>query len=414
MIKEFCGRRAGLLLCACLAMAGLSGCAAYKEIDLTNGQETVSGREAGDIKRQNGGEAAQGESAGAPGDGIVTHSVTLEDERSAMAADGEAVADVSSLDSGITMANGFTEVDETVVITQDLVNVRAGCGTEYEVVTQLNRGDSVKRTGYSDGWSRILYKDRTCYVLSEFVMKAGASGPADGWAESVSAFENGEAAPARSIEAPAAFNGRIIAIDAGHQTKANPEKEPIGPGSSTMKAKVEAGGEGVSTGIPEYKLTLAVAFKVKRILEERGYQVVMIRESNDVNLSNAKRAEMANRSGASVLVRIHANSLDNATVHGTLSMCQTANNPYNGDLHSQSYSLSKKVTDSICAATGFKNRGVQETDTMSCINWSEIPVTHVEMGFMSNPEEDQKMAQDEYQQLIAGGVANGIDAYFAE
>ena len=169
MIKEFCGRRAGLLLCACLAMAGLSGCAAYKEIDLTNGQETVSGREAGDIKRQNGGEAAQGESAGAPGDGIVTHSVTLEDERSAMAADGEAVADVSSLDSGITMANGFTEVDETVVITQDLVNVRAGCGTEYEVVTQLNRGDSVKRTGYSDGWSRILYKDRTCYVLSEFV-----------------------------------------------------------------------------------------------------------------------------------------------------------------------------------------------------------------------------------------------------
>ena len=51
---------------------------------------------------------------------------------------------------------------------------------------------------------------------------------------------------------------------------------------------------------------------------------------------------------------------------------------------------------------------------MSCINWSEIPVTHVEMGFMSNPEEDQKMAQDEYQELIAGGIANGIDAYFAE
>ena len=140
----------------------------------------------------------------------------------------------------------------------------------------------------------------------------------------------------------------------------------------------------------------------------------MIRESNDVNLSNAKRAEMANRSGASILVRIHANSLENATVHGTLSMCQTSNNPYNGELHSQSYSLSKKVTDSICAATGFKNRGVQETDTMSCINWSEIPVTHVEMGFMSNPEEDQKMAQDEYQELIAGGIANGIDAYFAE
>ena len=75
-------------------------------------------------------------------------------------------------------------------------------------------------------------------------------------------------------------------------------------------------------------------------------------------------------------------------------MCQTATNPYNGGLHAASYSLSKKITDSVCAATGFKNRGVQETDSMS------------------NPEEDQKMARDDYQELIAGGIANGIDAYY--
>lgn len=207
-------------------------------------------------------------------------------------------------------------------------------------------------------------------------------------------------------------NGLIVAIDAGHQAKGNSQKEPIGPGSSTMKAKVAAGAEGISTKLPEYKLTLLVSEKVKRILEERGYQVVMIRESHDVNISNAERAEIANQSGASILVRIHANSLDNPNINGTLSMCQTANNPYNGELHEQSYSLSKKLTDSICAATGFRNRGVQETDIMSGINWCTIPVSIVEMGFMSNPEEDQKMAQDEYQELIAGGIANGIDAYF--
>ena len=140
----------------------------------------------------------------------------------------------------------------------------------------------------------------------------------------------------------------------------------------------------------------------------------MIRETNDVNMSNAERAQIANESGASVFVRIHANSLDSSTVHGTLSMCQTADNPYNGGLHAQSYSLSKIITDAICAATGSKNRGVQETDTMSGINWCTIPVTIVEMGFMSNPEEDQKMAQDEYQELIAAGIANGIDAYFGK
>lgn len=49
---------------------------------------------------------------------------------------------------------------------------------------------------------------------------------------------------------------------------------------------------------------------------------------------------------------------------------------------------------------------------MSGINWCKIPVSIVEMGFMSNPEEDQKMAQDDYHELIAGGIANGIDAYY--
>ena len=57
-----------------------------------------------------------------------------------------------------------------------------------------------------------------------------------------------------------------------------------------MKAKVAAGAEGISTKLPEYKLTLSVSKKLKRILEERGYKVVMIRETNDVNLSNAERA----------------------------------------------------------------------------------------------------------------------------
>ena len=332
-----------------------------------------------------------------------------QDVQAAQEADGAAVAEMSSLESGLTTANGFTEVDETVYILEDKVNLRKGCGTQFSIVTQLNTGDSIKRTGYSEGWSRVVYKDKECYVMSEFLSKEDPTGAGG---ENVMALEN---QPVQAgADGSAAANGRVVAIDAGHQAKGNSEKEPIGPGSSTMKAKVAAGAEGISTKLPEYKLTLSVSQKLRRILEERGYKVIMIRESNDVNLSNAERAEIANKSGASIFVRVHANSLDNNSVHGTLSMCQTAKNPYNGNLHAKSYSLSKKITDYVCAATGFKNRGVQETDSMSGINWCTIPVTIIEMGFMSNPEEDQKMAQDDYQELIAAGIANGIDAYFNE
>lgn len=330
-------------------------------------------------------------------------SLELEDAQGIQEADAAAVADQSELESDKTTASGFRSVDETVYATENLLNVRSGCGTEYEIVTQLNQGDSVQRVGIGDGWSEVLYKDKSCFIRSEYLTTTEPG--------SEEATVTAQGAEADAQGAPVS-NGRIVAIDAGHQAKGNPDKEPVGPGSSTMKAKVASGTEGVSTKLPEYELTLSVSKKLKRILEERGYQVVMIRESNDVNLSNAERAEIANKSGASIFVLIHGNSLDNTTVNGTLSMCQTATNPYNGGLHAASYSLSKKITDSVCAATGFKNRGVQETDSMSGINWCKIPVSIVEMGFMSNPEEDQKMARDDYQELIVGGIANGIDAYY--
>lgn len=294
-----------------------------------------------------------------------------------------------------------------------------GCGARYEKITLPEREDKIEET--KDGGESAKMEE-TSGAGIELEDVDGAEAADQAAVADVSALENKKITSSRMAaeadtaslaeEVPADWNGRIVAIDAGHQAKGNPEKEPVGPGSSTMKAKVAAGATGISTKLPEYQLTLAVARKVEDLLEERGYQVVMIRQTNDVNISNAERAKLANESGADIFVRIHANSLDSPGVRGTLSMCQTEKNPYNGELHDQSYRLSRSITDAICAATGFKNRGVQETDTMSGINWCTIPVSIVEMGFMSNPEEDQLMAQEEYQDLIAGGIANGIDAYF--
>ena len=207
-------------------------------------------------------------------------------------------------------------------------------------------------------------------------------------------------------------NAPIIAIDAGHQLHGNSDKEPIGPGASTKKAKVASGTYGKWSGLNEYELTLMVAMKLKDALLDKGYNVLMIRETADVDISNAQRAELANEYNADAFIRIHGNSIDNSSVHGVLTMCPTSSNPYCSEIAKSSNDLSKEIVDAICDETGAKNRGVSKTDTMSGINWCKIPVTILEMGFMSNENEDRLMATTDYQNKIVKGIVKGLDKYF--
>lgn len=203
-----------------------------------------------------------------------------------------------------------------------------------------------------------------------------------------------------------------VAIDAGHQLHSDSSTEPVGPGASTRKAKIAGGATGVATGVPEYQLNLDVAKKLRKELLDRGYEVYMIRSKNNVNISNKKRAIKANKSGSDIYIRIHGDSSSSSSVTGASALYPSTSNPYVSDLSKKSYKLSKAIIDSYCKETGIKNRGCVVRDDLTGTNWSKIPVTLIEMGFMSNSTEDKKMQKKQFQNKMASGMADGIDNYF--
>ena len=205
-----------------------------------------------------------------------------------------------------------------------------------------------------------------------------------------------------------------VAIDPGHQGSwvDMSAQEPNAPGSDVMKAKATTGTAGTYTGIPEYQLNLDISLALRTELENRGYRVVLTREDNDTAISNAERALLAVEEGGDIYVRIHANGSDDHSVNGALGMTPSYENPYVGYLAENSYRLTECILNAYCAETGFGNLGIQFHDDMTGINWSQIPVMILEMGFMTNESDDYNMADESMRQKMVTGIANGIDAYF--
>ena len=293
------------------------------------------------------------------------------------------------VDSDLDVDN--SQIENTQVsyaVTTAQIRLRKEPNTNCETLANVPDGTKLALIETLDGWYKVSYDGVEGYISADY-----ATIETEGGSTSVG-------------------SSYVIMLDPGHQSQGDSDTEPNGPGSEEMKARVTSGATGVSTGVKEYELTLEIGLLLKQELENRGFTVLMTRETHDVNISNMERAQMANQANADITVRIHANSFDHAAVNGAVTLAPSTSNPYVGELAEESQKLSQAVIHAYCESTGMDNRGVQIDDTMTGINWCEMPVTIVELGFMSNTTDDTNMQDDTYQEKMVKGIADGIDAYF--
>ena len=215
-------------------------------------------------------------------------------------------------------------------------------------------------------------------------------------------------------EAPVATGGHKIAIDPGQQKSQMTEEEPVGPGASATTAKMSYGATSTTTGKREYEWSLLFAKRLEAELIARGYEVVLTREEHDVKISNAERAQFVNASGAEIYLSIQADAASNLDAKGIYTQIPSKNNAFVGKLYNECRRLAKELQNNLIAETGTKDRGVQENDKVAAINYSEVPVAVLQLGFMSNVEEDTNLWSESYQDKMIKAICDGIDTYFRE
>lgn len=208
-------------------------------------------------------------------------------------------------------------------------------------------------------------------------------------------------------QAAFASEKKVIVIDPGHGAGGNSGYELQSPDSSITKIKDGGGTQGVATGVPEYVVTLKVAEKLKALLEAKNYNVIMTKTTLSEAPGNIERAEVGNNNNAALVIRIHCDGMDNQSASGA-SMLVPAPVGYAKDISSISAEYGQTILNDLVSSAGMNNRGVVQRSDLTGFNWSRVPVVLVEMGFMSNPQEDRLLNDDSYQNLLAQGLYNGI------
>jgi N-acetylmuramoyl-L-alanine amidase len=202
----------------------------------------------------------------------------------------------------------------------------------------------------------------------------------------------------------------VVVIDPGHQSNDGSGMEPVGPDASGTVARVSKGGIGKETGIPEYEFARQLAASLEDRLTFAGVKVIATRSTNDVDLSSAQRAEVANSAKADLLIEIHMRCEASPTGVRTY---YPASNRWTKNTTRASQRAADTIQRSVVAATGASDVGAVAASDNVSFNWSKVSCVRVEVGSIANPVEERLLSSAKYQDRIVDGLAKGIGEYLA-
>lgn len=199
------------------------------------------------------------------------------------------------------------------------------------------------------------------------------------------------------------------------------------PSARSYTIYIDPGHGGVDSGasyggVYEKNLALSVANKLKENLIQLGYQVLMTRTA-DYNVDfKTERSKMANQSNADLFISIHFNATGSKVTGTGIETYWYQYDPeyqpkINAAMHNdptrlaESEILANQVQASLISGTGAVNRGVRR-ETFAVLRETAIPAILVELGFMDNPSDLQKIKEDSYQTKLANALAQGIDNWY--
>lgn len=158
----------------------------------------------------------------------------------------------------------------------------------------------------------------------------------------------------------------------------------------------------VRQGLYEKDANLAIALYLRTFLEEAGYEVYMLRET-DADVPNESRPQTAIEQEGDLYVSIHLNSLD-----ADSDATQGAETWYSNLRDDNSDVLAQNVIDELTKVIDTRNRGIKLSNKLIVLKYNGMPACLVECGFITSETERAKLFNPEYQEKIARGIANGI------